>query len=233
MNIFDLLAPETGGDSRMSKIFGVVVGIVTNNQDPEKLGRVKVRFPWLDEDDESHWARVATMMAGKDRGSFFLPEVDDEMLVVFEHGDVRFPYVIGALWNGKDTPPRDNADGKNDFRVIKSRSGHELIFSDVDGKEHVQIKTKAGQQILLDDTSGSEKILVKDKSGNKIEMDAASNSINLVSKSKISVKSQQIELEADTSLTLKAQQIEINASAMMTVKAGSVMTIKGSLVKIN
>ena len=233
MNIFDLLSADTDSAARMGKIFGVVVGIVTNNQDPDKLGRVKVRFPWLDEDDESHWARVATMMAGKDRGSFFLPEVDDEVLIMFEHGDVRFPYVIGALWNGKDTPPRDNADGKNDFRVIKSRSGHELIFTDSDGKEQVEIKTKAGQQILLDDTSGSEKILIKDKSGNKIEMDAVANAINLVSQTKLSIKSQQIELESDTTLTLKGQQIEINADAMMTIKAGSMMTIKGSLVKIN
>jgi len=160
MNILDLItaaAQQPGTD----RIYGVVVGVVTNNQDPDKLGRVKVRLPWLTGDYESNWARVATLMAGKERGSFFLPEVDDEVLLAFEHGDVRFPYVIGALWNGVDKPPRTNADGKNNQRAIKSRQGHELIFDDSDGKEQVEIHTKAGHQILLDDSSGQEKITIK------------------------------------------------------------------------
>lgn len=234
MNLLDLLMTEAEPEMRRGRIYGVVVGLVTNNQDPDKLGRVKMRFPWLNQDDESHWARVATLMAGQERGSFFLPEVEDEVLVVFEHGDVRFPYVIGALWNGEDTPPRDNADGKNDLRVIHSRSGHELIFNDADGKEQVEIHTKAGHHILLDDTSGAEKITIKDKTGNnQIELDSAQNSIALVSQTKLSLKSQTIEIEADTSLTLKAQMIEINGGAQMTVKAGSMLTLKGALVKIN
>lgn len=234
MNIFDLLLPETEAESRAGKIYGVVVGVVTNNQDPEKMGRVKVRFPWLNETDESHWARVATMMAGPDRGSWFLPEVDDEVLVAFGHGDVREPYVVGSLWNGVDTPPRDNADGQNNERVIKSRLGHELIFGDEDGKGKVEIKTKAGHQLLLDDTSGSEKITVMDKSGNnKIELDTAANSIALTGQTKITFKAQNIEIAADTSLTLKGQQVEISADAAMTVKSSSMLTIKGSLVKIN
>jgi uncharacterized protein involved in type VI secretion and phage assembly len=142
MNILDLLLPETESESRAGKIFGVVVGVVTNNQDPEKMGRVKVRFPWLNETDESHWARVATLMAGKDRGTWFLPEVDDEVLVAFGHGDVRFPYVVGALWNGVDTPPRDNDDGKNNERVVKSRLGHELIFGDEGGKGRWRLRRR-------------------------------------------------------------------------------------------
>ena len=234
MNIFDLLLNETEAESRAGRIYGVVVGVVTNNQDPDKMGRVKVRFPWLNETDESHWARVATMMAGKDRGSWFLPEVEDEVLVAFAHGDVREPYVVGALWNGVDTSPRDNEDGKNNERVIKSRLGHELIFGDEDGKGKVEIKTKAGHQLLLDDTSGSEKITVVDKSGNnKIELDTAANSISVTGQTKISLKAQNIEIMADTSLTLKGQQVEISADAAMTVKSSSMLTVKGSLVKIN
>jgi uncharacterized protein involved in type VI secretion and phage assembly len=234
VNLIDLLTIEAEPETRRGKIYGVVVGVVTNNQDPDKLGRVKVRFPWLDEDDESHWARVATTMAGKDRGTWFLPEVDDEVLVIFEHGDVRFPYVVGALWNGVDTPPRDNADGKNDPRVIRSRSGHELVFNDADGKEQVEIHTKAGHQILLDDSSGKEKITIKDKSGdNQIEIDSAQNAIAIASKTKLSIKSQTIEIEADSSLTLKGQTIEIKSAGQMTAEASSTMTIKGSMVKIN
>lgn len=234
MNIFDLLTPDAGAETRAGKIYGVVIGVVTNNQDPEKIGRVKVRFPWLNDEDESYWAPVAAMMAGKDRGSWFLPEVDDEVLVAFGHGDVRFPYVVGALWNGVDTPPRDNADGQNNERVIKSRIGHEVILGDEDGKGKVEIKTKAGHQLLLDDTSGSEKITVIDKSGNnKIEMDTAQNSIALTAQTKISLKAQTIEIAADTSLTMKSQQVEISADAAMTVKSSSMLTVKGSLVKIN
>ena len=83
----------------------VVVGRVVNNKDTEGLGRVKVKFEWLSDLNESAWARIAAPTAGKDRGIYFLPEIDDEVLVAFAHGDVRFPYVIGSLWNGVDVPP--------------------------------------------------------------------------------------------------------------------------------
>jgi uncharacterized protein involved in type VI secretion and phage assembly len=234
MNIIDLLLPESEAESRAGKVYGVVVGVVTNIEDPEKMGRVKMKLPWLSGTDESNWARVATMMAGNDRGTWFLPEVGDEVLVAFEHGDVQFPYVIGALWNGVDKPPRDNADGKNNERVIKSRSGHELIFGDEDGKERVEIKTKAGHQLLLDDTSGSEKITVVDKSGsNKIEIDSAAGNISLTAQTKLSLKATQIEITADSSLTMKGAQVEISADADLKVQSSAMLTLKGALVKIN
>jgi len=232
VNLYDLLAEER--DDTAARVSGVVVGVVTNNQDPEKMGRVKVKFPWLNDTDESNWARVATMMAGQDRGTWFLPEVDDEVLVAFEHGDVQFPYVVGSLWNGKDTPPRDNADGKNNERVIKSRAGHELIFGDEDGKEKVEIKTKAGHQLLLDDTSGSEKITVIDKSGsNKIEIDSAGGTIAFTAQTKISLKATDIEITADSGLKMKGAQVEITADADLKVQSSAMLTLKGSLVKIN
>jgi len=234
VNILELLTTESPEEQHRDKIFGVVVGVVTNIQDPEKLGRVRVRFPWLNDEDESHWARIATLMAGNGRGTFYLPEVDDEVLVAFEHGDVRFPYVLGALWNGVDVPPRDNSDGKNDERDIRSRSGHEFIFNDGDGKEQVQITTKAGHQLLLDDTSGAEKITIKDKTGdNKIEIDSAQNSLAISAKTKITLSAQNIEITADSSMKLKSQQMEIASDAAMTVKSSSTLTIQGSLVKIN
>ncbi|HKS27385.1 MAG TPA: phage baseplate assembly protein V [Pyrinomonadaceae bacterium] len=234
MNLLEVLMPDSEMRDHTDKIFGVVVGIVTNIQDPEKLGRVKVRFPWLSEQDESNWARIAVLMAGKERGTFFLPEVEDEVLCAFELGDVRFPYVLGALWNGVDIPPRDNADGKNNERVIHSRSGHELIFNDEDGKEQVLIKTKAGHELLLDDTSGSEKIVIKDKTGsNSIQIDSAQNAIAFEGQTKISLKAQQVEIEATSSLKIKGMQLEIAADAAATLKSSSVLTIQGSVVKIN
>jgi uncharacterized protein involved in type VI secretion and phage assembly len=219
MNLVELLEVPESRHTMRGRIFGVVVGIVTNNQDPEGMGRVKVNFPWLSADDESYWARVAAPMAGNNRGAWFLPEVNDEVLVAFEHGDVRAPYVLGALWNGQDAPPRNNSDGKNNERVIRSRSGHELVFNDDSQGAHVQIKTNAGHLFVLDDTPGQENITVQDKTGNNtIVIDSAQNAITIT---------------AQMQLNLKAQTIEIDADTMLTVKAGANLTIQGTLVKIN
>jgi uncharacterized protein involved in type VI secretion and phage assembly len=109
----------------MSTINGVVIGLVTNVNDPLGQNRVRVRFPWLD-DQETDWIRIATLMAGGGRGSMFLPEVDDEALVAFEHGDTRFPYVLGFLWNGKDAPPGQSVRD----RKLVSRNGHQIRFLD-------------------------------------------------------------------------------------------------------
>jgi uncharacterized protein involved in type VI secretion and phage assembly len=110
----------------MSKPSGVVVALVTNVQDPEQRGRIKLHFPWLDDKHETDWVRIATMMAGGGRGSQFLPEVNDEALVAFEHNDPRFPYVIGFLWNGKDDPPGEDVRD----RKLVSKNGHQIRFLD-------------------------------------------------------------------------------------------------------
>jgi type VI secretion system VgrG family protein len=125
-----------------SKIYGIQPAIVTDNKDPDRLGRVKVKFPWLDNggtEAGSKWVRMTQLGAGKDRGFFCLPEVDDEVLVAFTHGDPARPVIVGSLWNGKDTPPREG-EGKNDVRLWKSRSGHTLLFDDTDSKEKVSIR---------------------------------------------------------------------------------------------
>jgi uncharacterized protein involved in type VI secretion and phage assembly len=162
MKVTDLIAAELAIDDTQGRMYGVVVGVVTNTDDPDSLARVKVSYPWMGDDAESPWARVVTPMAGGDRGMVFRPEVGDEVLVVFEHGDVRFPYVIGAVWNGVDGPPQHRgADGDNNVRMIRSRSGHE---------------------ILLDDTSGSEKIVIVDSSeSHKIEL--SSDGVVIISNS--------------------------------------------------
>ncbi|MEW6172907.1 MAG: phage baseplate assembly protein V, partial [Bacillota bacterium] len=218
MNITDLLGREPGSPGER-RVYGVVVGIVTNNQDPEGMGRVKVKFPWRDDTDESFWARMAVPMAGKERGTYFLPEVGDEVLVAFDRGDIRCPYVLGGLWNGVDAPPETNADGKNNIRKIKSRSGHEIIFTDdaESGKEKVEIHTAAGHKILLDDAKGGEKIELVDKTGsNSIKIDSVQNTI---------------AIESAMNLKIKAQMVEIEAGGTMTIKAGATLTIKGALVQ--
>ncbi len=215
----DELLGQSSFESRRQGVYGVAVGIVTNNQDPEGLGRVKINFPWRGEQEESFWARVASPMAGNDRGMVFYPEVGDEVLVAFEQGDINHPYVIGGLWNGRDPPPEANSNGENNIRKIKSRSGHELVFDDSSQQEKVEIKTNGGHRILLDDSSGQEKIEITDKTGsNKITIDSVQNSISL---------------ESAMKLTIKASIIEIEGTGSLTLKSNAVLTVQGLPVKIN
>jgi phage baseplate assembly protein V len=197
------------------RFYGVVVGIVTNNRDPDGLHRVKVRFPWLSNDVESNWARVAAPMTGRDRGTYFLPEVDDEVLVAFEHGQVDSPFVVGSLWNGRDTPPESNSNGQNDHRTIKSRSGHILRFND---------------------TSGSETIEIIDKTGsNKIVIDSARNTITIEAESDITIKSSTGKLTMQAmSIEMKSQtSVSVDAGTTMDLKANAVMTVKGAMIQLN
>jgi uncharacterized protein involved in type VI secretion and phage assembly len=206
-------------EAKAKNIYGVAIGIVTNNKDPEKLGRVKVSLPWRGESDETFWARVASPMAGKGRGMVFYPEVDDEVLVAFEQGDVNYPYIIGSLWNSKDIPPETDNSGKNNIRKIKSRSGHELTFDDTSQQEKFEIKTNAGHRIVLDDSSGQEKIEITDRTGNNSIM------INSAQKS--------IEMKCDMKLTIKANILEIEGTSSLSLKSDGVLTIKGLTVMIN
>ncbi|MFD1955265.1 phage baseplate assembly protein V [Paenibacillus thailandensis] len=213
MSLYELLQ---NGEADQGAVRGVAVGLVTNNKDPERMGRVKVTFPWRSAGDESHWARVAAFMAGKERGGYFLPEVGDEVLVAFEMGNLQHPYVIGALWNGEDKPPETNADGGNHIRKIKTRGGHELVFDDEEGKGKITLQTKAGNRLVLDDESGGR---IAIESGSlKITMDAGSN---------------EMTLESPVQLTLKSKAIAIEAESQLTLKAGAALTIKGAVVQIN
>jgi uncharacterized protein involved in type VI secretion and phage assembly len=204
-NLFDALLGSEAA-ARPALLPGVVVGIVTNIQDPEGLGRVKVQFPWLSDRDESFWARVVTPMAGKNRGICFLPEVNDEVLVAFAQGDLGSPYVLGGMWNAQDSLPKDG-DPKNDVRVIKSRSGH---------------------VIRLIDQADAEKIEIVDRSNqNKLVFDTASNTITLESAKDITLSAPQ------GTITLKAQTIELASSAETTMKASATMTLEGTTINLN
>lgn len=197
------------------RFFGVVIGVVTNNRDPDGLGRVKTSLPWMADQVESDWARVVTPMAGPDRGAYFLPEVDDEVLVAFEHGDPSAPYVLGGLWNGRDKPPASNSDGKNDVRMIKSRSGSVIRFSDAEGDAKVEIA----------DSSGRNTIVIR----------AKDNSITIAGAGDVTISA------GDGKLTLSGTSVEITATSTVTVGARQSMglessgplTVKGRVVNIN
>ncbi|MGE0825097.1 MAG: phage baseplate assembly protein V [Candidatus Binatia bacterium] len=216
MSLIDLLQGEGEKNGRVE---GVALGLVTNNKDDQGMGRVKVRYPWREGRQESYWARIAMLDAGSNRGTFFLPEVGDEVLLAFDKGDIKHPYVLGVLWSGKDKPPATNNDGENNTRKIRSRCGHEITLFDKTGSEKVEIKTHSGHTVILDDTKGSAKIEVKDSSGsNKIVIDSTRNGISV---------------ESGVQLELKSKTINIEANTTMNIKAGGVLTIKGGTVMIN
>lgn len=213
LGLFEALASR-----ETERIHGVVIGIVTNNQDPEGLGRVKLRFPWLSSDHESGWARVAAPMAGNDRGFYTLPEVDDEVLVAFEHGRVDYPYILGALWNGKDKPPADNGDGKNNIRVFKSRSGHIVRLDDTDGGEKIEIVDAEGKQSLVFDTAASTITLTADKD---VVIESKSGMVKITGKKGVEITAPDGpgKLEAGKDLDIKSSGGQVN--------------VKGSVINLN
>ena len=180
----DVLAQGKDSKAQGSKIYGVVIGIVTNLKDPDGLGRVKVKFPWLGDGVESWWARISKLMAGPDRGFCFMPEVDDEVLVAFEHGDVNFPYVLGCLHNGQDKLPapdktgvdasyKDNganyggpdADGKVQQRYLKTRRGHTIYIDDSDAKSQILLVTSDQKLTFLLDEKNQKMIIQNTNNG--------------------------------------------------------------------
>lgn len=221
-----------GGHERLNRAerkFGIVRAVVTNTKDPEQLGRVKLKFPGLSENNESDWTPVASFIAGKDRGAFFPYEVEDEVLVAFLHGDIDHPVVIGAIWGEVDKPPEKNADGKSNIKLIKSRAGHTITINDDDQKAQIEIKTKAGHTITMDDAKNKEKLEIKSKSGNTITMNDApgQEKIDIKDKSgqnKITMDANQktVEINSGMTLNIKAKIINIEANGQLNLKGGLV-----------
>ncbi len=210
---------------------GVAIALVTNNQDPQQLGRVKVSFPWLGSGIESDWIRVVTPMAGPNRGFYCLPEVDDEVLVAFEQGNLDFPYVLGTLWNGKDIPPAQNDDGKNNVRLWKSRSGHEIRLDDTEGKEQITIADKSGKNTIVIDTASNtltittEKDLQINAKGN-ISLDASQGDVTIACKNFKVDANQNCDLAAKVQGSFKAQAtLALNGTAGVKVNDGALEVI--------
>jgi uncharacterized protein involved in type VI secretion and phage assembly len=190
------------------RFYGVVVGTVTDNNDKDgKLGRVKVKLPWLAADAESEWARVPTAMGGKDRGFFYLPEPEDEVLLGFEHGNPERPYVLGVLYNGKDAPPAANDNGENNLRFLKSRSGLVVRF---------------------DDKKGDEKIEIADKdSKNSIVIEMAKKKITITSNGDIAITA------ADGKVSIEGKTVEVTGKDSIDVKASSgTVTVEGKTTNV-
>jgi len=221
-----LLGLATMGGSRGAqsaggtKIYGVVPATVADVQDPEGLGRVRLKFPWLADDYESWWARLTQFGAGADtRGSLFLPEVDDEVLVAFEHGDIRRPYVIGSLYNGQDTPNVDGvvdgSSGEINRREIRSRTGHRLEFYEEPGKSAIEIhEANDGLEILM---SGTDRKITITSDG-EVEITGSTS----------------MTIKADMDVTIEAgTSLELKGGTGVKIDGGPQVEVTGGMVKLN
>lgn len=205
-------------DSQRHRVYGFVLGIVTNNQDPDKLGRVKVNYHMLDQSVESDWCRVICFYAGTDRGSFFMPEVNDEVVLGFEYGDVNFPFVIGAVYNGKDKPPVQ-ANPDNNLKRFRSRSGHELTFDDTDGKEKISLIDSSKNNMIIIDVE-KDKITIQAKTG---DMDI------LVPEGTINIKCKDLKVQTSNSTKMTSDgTFDMKAAKNFTVKTDKALTVEAA-----
>lgn len=196
----------------------MVCALVIDNVDPEDLGRVKVKYPYFPDAPESYWVRVITPMAGRERGWVSLPEVGDEVLVSFEHGNFERAIVVGGLYNGKDKPPYANEDEKNNLRVFQSRSGHRLTFDDTQGEERVELVL--GNQeisIICDDAEGKLSVYC----GGDIEI-GTKDRLSILSKEFV-LKAEEIDIKAGSNIVMTGgQEASLEGSAQINLKAPNV-----------
>ncbi|KAB8333798.1 VgrG-related protein [Scytonema tolypothrichoides VB-61278] len=234
-NLYTSISPQT----RLQPGQTFLVGVVTNNQDPKGLSRVKVKFPTLTEEHESYWARMVSTGAGSGRGTDWLPEINDEVLVGFEHGDIHRPYIIGAVWNGQDSPPTSVKDsvvsGRVRLRTFKTRVGHQLQFVDEDkatSKTGVYIETKGGHKISVNDTkkfieiqtTAGQTILINDLTGS-ISIKANATISNTATAS-ISSQASSISSTAGAAMSMTSLgEMSMSAGAAITMTAGGAITI--------
>ena len=255
--------PQSHGTPQQNvrRISGVAVGVVTNNVDDSSGYRVKVRFPWLpnggsNNAEESHWCRIATFMGGKERGAFWLPEVNDEVLVAFDHGDLEHGFIIGSLWNGTDKTIYSNKDAagkvtdaafqgkheakKNDLRTIRSRVGHQLVFNDNASEPRVALHSQQKHRIVLDDKNNAptqieiydgkeENYILIDTKNKKITIESKSGDMLLKCKNTFTVEAKEIKMKSDENTTLTVgKNFEMKASSNMTIKASGTGDVESS-----
>jgi uncharacterized protein involved in type VI secretion and phage assembly len=225
MNVLD--ANETDLDldrlalSAPRHYYGVYPATVSDNQDPDGQGRVQVRLPWSPDSGSGEynvWARLATLNAGNDRGSWFIPEVGDEVLVSFGGGDPDWPYIVGSLWNGIDAPP-ETINSENDVRSLTSRSGIKIILDDTAGAVKLTLQTPGGQKITLDD--GGTKVRVEDSGGNSLEM--APSGVTLTAASQLKISASSISIDCGSANVNSAMWTYSGVIQCSTVIASSVV----------
>lgn len=234
--------------------------IVTDNDDPEMLGRVKVHFFWQEDEQTTGWVRVVNTYSGGERGFFFTPEIDDEVLVGFDAGNAERPYVMGSLYNGSNKPNSTFPDSNNNFKGLVTQSGLRLEFDE--GKKMTSIDTPAGNKVVISDDEKS--VILSDENGNTVELSTGGIVMNSASDIVISangkieieatgnanisstggnVKVDALNIENNATMAFKAKgslsaeisgiDASLNGDANVTVKGGAMTTIKGGIIMIN
>ncbi len=207
--------------STRGELTNLQTAVVLDNNDPDRLGRIKVQFPWNDV-DETPWVRVLTPHAGKDRGWFCLPEVGDEVLVGFEENCPDMPVVLGSLYNKENAPHAETGDDQNNIKIFLTKSGNKILFDDTDGSEKISIVTKDEKSGMTIDASGPS-ITIESQG----DMTINCNNLNLESQ-------QEIVIKAGTNLKLEAgANLEAKASANCDINASAQTNIKGSMINLN
>jgi len=214
-------------DNTRERVYGVTLAQVTSLDDLKGLGRVQVSFPWLSSSVNSAWARIATAWAGGSRGTYLLPEVGDEVVVAFRHGDLRHPYILGFVWSDTDRPPEFTPELQR--RELRSKTGHRIVFDDFTGLESLTFESQGGHEIVLDDTAGAMKISITDSSDTlSIVLDTITGKIS------ITTDVGQISLSAPAGqISLDAAAINVHATGMLTLKGDASVVVNGASVKIN
>jgi uncharacterized protein involved in type VI secretion and phage assembly len=211
---------DTSEEKKDDHIYGVAVATVVDNIDALGEARVQLNLPWLP--GFLPWARIATTMAGMARGTYFIPQIGDEVLVAFNHGDVREPFVMGALWNTKDRPPGLLQTDPINKRIIRTPTGQQVVFDDL--KQTVTISNSTQQTLTLGAATASlEAGTVSPPSASSVSMDAVGN-VTISGEISITLKAPSIVLNGNT--------VKINGTASTTVDGGAQCTISGLQIDI-
>lgn len=248
MSIYDMLAQNRQEQPSCS----VTIGVVTDIKDPDKKNRVKVRLiNRTDSTQETDFIRVMTPAAGKEFGFFALPEVGDEVLVAFLDGDYAAPYVLGSLWNPKSPAPAKVEDGKNEVRLMKSKTAHKLELNDGQDAPGIALITAQETKLAMDDKAQTAELTDKDGK-NYLKIDISGGTVTLEAKTKLVLKCGKAALELDGSsgeiaiktsgsIKVDGQQVDVSGKSAVNVKASGQLNLeasgpanlKGAIVKVN
>ena len=257
--LYSALLDTEGASGGLQSVSGVTTGVVKENWESKHPGMVKVEL-FLGENGKTltDWVRVAQPYAGNGYGSYWLPEVGDEVLVAFNLGDVNRPYVLGALWNNVDVIPENTAAEKNHVKRIKTKGGHEIVFEEEEGKERIEIHTPNNLKMTLEDEK--QLICIQDEAGDHIvQIDAENKTVTVKAKELIKLdaggkatleldgkgdkavlKAGNVQIEAKQGLKLKGQNVDgegnsvaLKGNSAFKVECSATLELKGALTKIN
>ncbi len=223
---YPINTPKAAG--MVPAVNGLQIGVVTQlENDPDGEDRICVRLPIVDAGDQGIWSRVASLDAGDNRGMFFRPEINDEVIVGFLNDDPRDAIILGML-NSSNKPAPLQASDQNDIKGYTSRSGITLTFDD--NKVSVTLQTPGGRSLVMDDNAGS--IQLQDGNGNQITID--SNGITIQSASALSLQAKQDVTVQGNNMSLNAQMsFSAQGNTGIELKSSATAVLKGSLVQIN